>query len=225
MSENQGRSNVSTKSAWIDISYPLSEDMLYWPQDPVPPDIKSISHASEEGIITMSQMTINTHHGTHIDAPRHFYPDGRCIDEMPLDAVMGPVRVVEIRDTELIKPDELVVHDIRPDERILFKTVNSSYYKLGKFVEDFVHLSIEAAHFLKDKKVSVVGIDYLAIGSFRDRPRLLEVHRILLGSGIWIIEALDLSAVKAGQYEIIWLPIKVKQGDAGQARAILRPLK
>ena len=197
MAENKGRSMGSTKSAWIDISYPLSEDMLYWPQDPVPPDIKSISHASEEGIITMSQMTINTHHGTHIDAPRHFYPDGRCIDEMPLDAVMGPVRVVEIRDTELIKPDELVVHDIRPDERILFKTVNSSYYKLGKFVEDFVHLSIEAAHFLKDKKVSVVGIDYLAIGSFRDRPRLLEVHRILLGSGIWIIEALDLSAVKA----------------------------
>ena len=69
----------------------------------------------------MSQMTINTHHGTHIDAPRHFYPDGRCIDEMPLDAIMGPVRVVEIRDTELIKPDELVVHDIRPDERIRFK--------------------------------------------------------------------------------------------------------
>ena len=105
------------------------------------------------------------------------------------------------------------------------KTVNSSYYKLGKFVEDFVHLSIEAAHFLKDKKVSVVGRDYLAIGSFRDRPRLLEVHRILLGSGIWMIEALDLSAVKTGQYEIICLPIKVKQGDAGQARAILRPLK
>ena len=127
MAENKGRSRVSIKSAWIDISYPLSEDMLYWPQDPVPPDIKSISHASEEGIITMSQMTINTHHGTHIDAPRHFYPDGRCIDEMPLDAVMGPVRVVEIRDTELIKPEELVVHDIRPDERILFKTVNSSY--------------------------------------------------------------------------------------------------
>jgi arylformamidase len=215
----------SKKSAWIDISYPLSEDMLFWPQDPVPPDIKSIRHESEEGIITMSQMTINTHHSTHMDAPRHFYPDGKCIDEMPLDTVMGSVRVIEIKDTKLIKPEELVVHNIRPGERILFKTINSSYYKLNKFVEDFVHLSIEGAQFLKNKKVSVVGIDYLAIGSFRDRSQLLEVHRILLGSGIWIIEALDLSAVKAGRYEIICLPIKIKQGDAGQARAILRPLK
>jgi arylformamidase len=54
---------------------------------------------------------------------------------------------------------------------------------------------------------------------------MIEVHRILLGSGIWIIEALDLSAVKAGRYEMICLPIKIKQGDASQARAILRPLK
>jgi arylformamidase len=225
MAEKKGSSMGSKKSAWIDISYPLSEDMLFWPQDPVPPDIKSIGHTTEEGIITMSQMTINTHHSTHIDAPRHFYPDAISIDEMPLETVMGPLRVIEIKDTKLIKPEELVAHDIRPGERILFKTVNSSYYKLGKFVEDFVHLSIEAAHFLKDKKVSVVGIDYLAIGSFRERPQMIEVHRILLGSGIWIIEALDLSAVKAGRYEIICLPIKIKQGDAAQARAILRPLK
>ena len=225
MATNKSRTRVSAKSAWIDISYPLSENMLYWPQDPVPPDVKSINHATEEDTITMSQMTINTHHGTHIDSPRHFFPNGRSIDEMPLDAVMGPARVIEIKDTELIKPEELVTHHIRSGERILFKTVNSSYYKLGKFVEDFVHLSIEAAYFLKDKKVSVVGIDYLAIGSFRDRPSLLKVHRILLGNGIWIIEALDLSEIKTGRYEIICLPIKIKQGDAGQVRAILRPLK
>jgi arylformamidase len=212
-----------TESEWIDISYPLCEDILHWPQDPVPPDIKSHSTTSEEGTITMTQMTINTHHGTHIDAPRHFYPDGTSIDEMPLNTIMGPVRVIEIKDTKLIKPEELATHNIQPGERILFKTVNSSYYKRGKFVEDFVHITNEAAEFLKDKKVSVVGIDYLAVGSFRDRDSLIQVHRTLLGNGIWIIEALDLSAVAPGNYEIICLPVKIKQGDATQARAILRP--
>lgn len=212
------------ESKWIDISYPLSEDMIYWPQDPVPPDVKTGTHSTEEGTITMSQMTINTHHGTHVDAPRHFCPDGTTIDEMPLGAIMGPVRVIEIKDTELIKPEELAAHDIQPGERVLFKTVNSSYYKLGKFVEDFVHISNEAANFLKDKKVSVVGIDYLAVGSFKDRASLIEVHQTLLGNGIWIVEALDLSGVEPGSYEIICLPIRIKQGDAGQARAILRPL-
>lgn len=212
------------ESKWIDISYPLSEDMIYWPQDPVPPDVKTNTQTSEEGTLTMSQMTINSHHGTHVDAPRHFNPDGTSIDEMPLGAIMGPARVIEIKDTESIKPEELAAHDIQPGERILFKTVNSSYYKLGKFVEDFVHISNEAAHFLKDKKISVVGIDYLGVGSFKDRANLIEVHQTFLGNGIWIVEALDLSGVEPGAYEIICLPIRIKQGDAGQARAVLRPL-
>ena len=109
-------------------------------------------------------------------------------------------------------------------ERILFKTVNSSYYRLGKFVEDFVHLRSEAANFLKEKRISVVGIDYLAVGSFKDRLELIKVHMILLSSGIWIIEALDLSNVTEGRYEIICLPVRIAQGDAGQARAIVRPI-
>jgi len=212
------------ESKWIDISYPLSEEIIYWPQDPVPPDIKTNTFTSEEVTITMSQMTINTHHGTHVDAPRHFYPDGTSIDEMPLTAIMGPARVIEIKDTNLINPEELEGHNIRAGERVLFKTINSSYYKQGKFVEDFVHITKESAQFIADKNISVVGIDYLAVGSFRDRSSLIKVHQILLGNGIWIVEALDLSGVKPGDYEIICLPIKIKQGDAGQARAIIRPL-
>jgi arylformamidase len=156
--------------------------------------------------------------------PRHFLRDGIYIDEMSLDAIMGPARVIEIKDTVSIKPKELAAHNIQPGERILFKTINSSYYKKGKFVEDFVYISNEAAHLLRDKKVSVVGIDYFAIGSFKDMENLIEVHKALVGSGIWVIETIDLSAVKAGQYEIICLPIRVKEGDAAPARAILRPL-
>ena len=212
------------ESKWIDISYPLSKDMVYWPHDPVPPNVDFIFSPTEERPVSMIQMNINTHHGTHIDAPRHFNPSGTSIDEMPLDAIIGPVRVLEIKDTESIKPEELKAHNIQAGERILFKTVNSSYYKLGKFVEDFVYISNEGAQFLLDKKVSVVGLDYLAIGSFKDMENLVKVHNTLLGNGIWVIEALDLSAVKAGRYEIICLPIRIKQGDAGQARAIIRPL-
>jgi arylformamidase len=224
MAEDKLRDAASRISAWTDISYPLSEDILFWPQDPVPPNIKLSKFTSDQGVITMSQMTINSHHGTHVDSPRHFYPEGTSIDEMPLDTIMGPVRIIGIKATDLIEPEELALHDLQPGERILFKTVNSTYYKRPKFVEDFVHLSCDGARFLVEKQVSVVGIDYLAIGSFRERPKLIEVHQILLGSGIWIIEALDLSAVKAGLYEIICLPIMIRQGDAAQARAIVRPL-
>lgn len=215
---------MARETGWIDISYPLSKNMLYWPHDPVPPKVETNSYTVEGGTVTMIQMTINTHHGTHIDAPRHFVPEGKSIDEMPLDAIMGPARVIEIKDTVSIKPSELEAHNIQPGERILFKTINSSYYQKGKFVEDFVYISTEAAHYLRDKKVSVVGIDYLAIGSFKDRDNLVEVHKALVGNGIWVIEGLDLSGVKPGRYEIICLPIRIEKGDAAQARAILRAL-
>ena len=213
-------------SNWIDISYPLSENMHFWPQDPIPPDIKNNHSETEFGTISMTQMTINTHHGTHIDAPRHFFADGTTIDKMPIDAIMGPARVIQLKDTESVKAEELKRHDIQIGERILLKTVNSisSYYQQSRFVEDFVYISDDAAQFLVDKKISVIGIDYLAVGSFKDRGCLINVHRSLLGNGIWIIEALDLSGVEPGEYEIICLPIRVHQGDAGQARAIIRPL-
>ncbi|MBA7678429.1 Kynurenine formamidase [subsurface metagenome] len=203
---------------------PLRKDMVHWPTDPVPPDVDFMHHQDNDKQITTSQMTINSHHGTHIDAPRHFNPIGTSIDEMPLDTIMGPVRVIGIKDTGSIKPEELEPYDIQPGERILFKTKNSSFYKLNKFVEDFVYISTEAARFLFDKKVSVIGIDYYAIGSYKDRENLVEVHEVLVGNGIWAIEELNLSGVEPGNYEIICLPIKIEHGDAGPCRAILRKL-
>jgi arylformamidase len=214
----------AAKSGWIDISYPVSRDMVHWPLSPIEPHIDLVYHPSKGHEVTMFQLNINVHNGTHIDAPRHFYPDGTTIDDMPLDAIMGQARIIEIKDAESIKPEELADHNIQPGERILFKTKNSSLYKLGKFIEDYVFLSTEGAHFLRDTKISVVGLDYLAIGSYKDKENLFEVHKTLLGAGIWIIEVLDLSAVKAGRYELICLPVRVEQGDAGPARAIVRPV-
>ncbi len=226
MAEKMGSSPSAAKSGWIDISYPLSRDMLYWPGDPITPHIDWLYHPDKgQGRpITMAQLNINVHNGTHIDAPRHFYPDGTSIDEMPLDAIIGPARIIEIKDKGSVKPEELEAYNIQPGERILFKTINSSYYKLDKFVEDYVHVSTEAAHFLRDKKISVVGLDYFAIGSYLDPQNLLEVHKTFLDNGIWILETIDLSDVKAGNYEIICLPIRLTQGDAAPARAIVRPL-
>jgi arylformamidase len=223
-SDVSSKGSSAPKSEWIDISYPLSSDMLHWPEDPLPPRVDWLYHPDKGHRVQMAQININVHDGTHIDTPRHYYRDGTSIDKMPLDAIIGPARVIEIKDTVSIEPEELEPYNIQAGERILFKTINSSYYKKGKFVEDYVYVSTEAARFLKDKKVSVVGIDYFAIGPFKDRKQLTEVHKVLLDNGIWIIETIDLSAVKAGQYEIICLPARVKDGDSAPTRAILRPL-
>jgi arylformamidase len=86
-----------------------------------------------------------------------------------------------------------------------------------------VYLSLEGARFLVDKKISVVGIDYISIGG-GGMEDIDKTHLILLDKGIYIIEDLDLSPVKAGRYEMICLPLRIEGGDASPVRAIMRPL-
>jgi len=217
--------NAPNQSEWSDISYPISQDMVHWPTSPIYPHIEAVKEPSKEDKVTMFQININVHNGTHVDAPRHFIADGITIDNMPLDAMMGKARVIEVQDDESIKPGELAAYNIQPGERILFKTRNSSLYELRRFVEDYVYISNEAAYFLKDKKVSMVGIDYLAVGSIKDMENLFEVHRTLLGSGIWIIEGINLSGIRAGQFELICLPLRISSADASPARALVKPIK
>lgn len=230
MSADKTKGVGAPKSEWIDISYPLSDDMVHLPTDPLPPHIDWMLDYDEKGSwAAQISLIINTRHGTHIDTPRRFsekdIPDNRTsIDQMPLDAIIGPARVIEIKNPVSIEPEDLEPYNIQAGERILFKTINSSYYKRRKFVENYVYVSTRAASFLKDKKVSVVGLDYLDIGGpFKDTESLRKVHITLLSNGIWILEAIDLSGVEAGQYEIFCLPLRIMDGDAGLARAVLRP--
>ncbi len=125
---------------------------------------------------------------------------------------------------ESIKPEELARNRIRRGERVLFKTRNSlRVWQTDTFIEDFVFISDEAARFLVERSVRVVGVDYLSVGSFKHGGSY--VHKTLLGGGIWIIEGLDLSRVKPGKYDLICLPLKLDQGDGAPARAILRAVR
>lgn len=208
---------------WIDISVPLRDGMVHWPGDP-PISIKRVKDMEQGDTVNLSMIAMGAHSGTHIDAPLHFIQQGEGVDEMPLDATVGRARVIEIRDPESIKPEELLRHHIRRGERILFKTRNSSSaWQTNVFVEDFVFISDEAASFLVERGVRIVGVDYLSVGSFKRGGS--HVHKILLRAGIWIIEGLDLSQVSHGNYELICLPLKLKQGDGAPARAILRRIQ
>ncbi len=208
------------ETQWIDISVSLRDAMVHWPGDP-PISIRRVQDMEQGDTANLSMVSMGAHSGTHIDAPIHFIQQGAGVDKMPLDATIGRARVIEIRDSESIKPEELLRHHIRRGERILFKTRNSSYvWRSDEFVEDFVFISDEAASFLAERRVRIVGVDYLSVGSFKRGGS--HVHKILLGADIWIIEGLDLSRVSPGKYELICLPLKLEQGDGAPARAILR---
>src|SRR6266566_5520117 len=213
--------------SWIDISVPVRNGMVHWPGDPVF-HIERATDQEKGDVATVSRMSLGVHTGTHMDAPLHFIRNARSIDEMALDATVGPARVIPILDEKPpdrkpIQRDHLIEYAIAPGERILLKTSNSDRcWASDVFDEDFVFISQDAARYLASCNPRCIGVDYLSVGGFRQDG--LETHQALLEAGIWIIEGLNLSGVEPGEYELVCLPLKLMGSEGAPARAILRSL-
>src|SRR3972149_6592175 len=150
-------------SSWIDISIPFRNKMVCWPTDPVP-RVERIKDRDKGDSVTLTEMQWIDHVGTHIDAPLHFIAGGKTIDQMPLNATIGRARVIEIKNPKAITVKELIPHNIRRGERILFKTRNSARcYKTDEFIEDFVYFLEEVAQHLVDRGGRAVGLHDISI--------------------------------------------------------------
>jgi arylformamidase len=203
-----------------DISIPLKDGMVSWPGDEAP-SIKQVTFMDKGDICNVTKLHMSAHTATHMDAPRHFINDGVGIEQTPVDALIGPARVVEIADAVAIRRAELEALQPKRGERLIFKTRNSrEAWGKPEFDKDFVYIADEGARYLVECGVRTVGVDYLSIGGFYHDT--VETHVTILGAGIAVIEGLDLSAVEAGEYELICLPLKIAGADGAPARAVLR---
>jgi arylformamidase len=208
-------------SHWIDISLPLHDGMVHWPGD-APFERRKTLALADGDACNLSEIRCSAHTGTHMDAPLHFIEQGATIDSLPLDATVGPARVIEIRDPRLIRIDELERHHPSQGDRLLFKTANSRLWRTNEFQSDYVHIPPETARYLVGIGVRTVGVDYLSVGHGEGGDA--ETHRILLAAGVWIIEGINLEQVTHGNYELICLPLKILGGDGAPARALLRSI-
>ncbi len=203
---------------FIDISMPIYNGMLSWPTDPKV-DVRAFKDQSTGKASNVSTLNIGTHTGTHIDPPVHFISGGKTLDDISLDILIGPARVLELNVEKKIGAEDLKKHDLSGIKRVLFKTNNSHLYKLEEFTRDFIYLAKDGAEYLIEQGVGLIGIDYLSIDEYgnKDAP----AHHILLGGDVTIIEGINLSQVSAGEYELICLPLRVSEGNGGPARAVL----
>ena len=193
--------------------------MVHYPGDPGVA-LRHAKHLDRGDVATVSQLELGVHTGTHVDAPVHFLRETPGIDELALDDMIGPARVIDLPDTEIITAQDLASAEIARGERILLRTRNSVHcWTRDTFVEDYAHLDTSAARLLADRRVRMLGIDYLSIGRGEEGP---EVHRILLSVGVVLVEGLDLSRVTAGHYDVVCMPIKILGGDGAPARVALR---
>ncbi|HYG68122.1 MAG TPA: cyclase family protein [Anaeromyxobacteraceae bacterium] len=207
---------------WLDVSVPLHAGLPVWPGDP--PLVVSRERSLDRGdSANVTRLELGAHTGTHVDAPVHFVAAGASVDRMPLDATVGPARVIAIPAAPAIRRDVLERAAIREGERILLRTANSDRAWFREpFRRDFVALALDAAELLAERRVRCVGVDYLSVGPFADEPGNARTHRVLLEAGVWIVEGLELSAIKPGDWELVCLPLRVEGADGAPARALLR---
>ncbi len=193
---------------YIDISRVLSPAVVTYPGDVVPRVEKR-----DAGEYLITDLSLGSHSGTHIDAPDHFLRDGRTVDRLPLELLIGPCRVIETQATGI--GPEVFEGRLQGVTRVLFKTWFS---RRTRYVAPFPAVTPEGARRLAAAGVRVVGTDAPSIEAEGSDG---TVHRTLLAEGGAVIELLDLSNVPQGDYRLIALPLRLRDGDGAPARVVL----
>jgi arylformamidase len=201
-----------------DVTVPLTPSLPAYPGDPRF-EIEVQPHEGAAPYV-VSRLTLSSHTGTHVDAPTHFHGDRPSVDQLPVEILLGKARVVELTARERIERADLETEDLRDDLRVLLKTRMSGQLLKSAFQEDHVYLSREAALYLAQAGIKLVGFDYLSIDRYgaTDFP----AHRALLDAGVVLVEGLDLSEVPPGEYDFFCLPLRLVGGDGAPARVVLR---
>ncbi|MBR3843796.1 MAG: cyclase family protein [Christensenellaceae bacterium] len=151
-----------------------------------------------------SELTINMHVGTHIDAPLHFINDGRNIAEMPLECFYGECLLISA--PKCVTKEFLEENLPKDTKRLLLKTGGKGY------------LEKEAAEYLAQTELLTIGIDAISVGTLQTE---MAVHVPLLKKGIVIIEAMKLDHIPDGKYILSAMPLKVDGAEASPVRAVL----
>ena len=196
-----------------DVTRTITSGMDVYPGDP---DVRIASFADvkEGDPYTVSALAMGSHAGTHVDAPRHLFPDGIGVDRISPDYLIGPAAVIDVGDGISIGREHLVA-SMPPEgcDRLLLKIRSEGRHGAHGF------LTPEAARWLVGKELRLLGIDGPSVDAEEDRS--LPVHRILLEAGVVIVEGLDLRQVPAGAYTLVCMPLKLKDCDGAPARVML----
>ncbi|MDY6911761.1 MAG: cyclase family protein [Chloroflexota bacterium] len=210
-----------TEKKIYDITLTIHPEMLIWPGDALV-TVDAVKSIAQGASSNLSLLHIGTHTGTHIDAPRHFIDGAAGVDSLPPEILIGPARLFQLPDVGQIDREVLEKLDLAGTTRILFGTRNSALLTQDVHTPDYVSMTEDGARYLVDAGIELVGIDYLSVEAYRSPGH--ATHRTLLEAGVVIIEGVYLQGIPSGDYELLCLPLKLKDADGSPSRVLLREL-
>jgi arylformamidase len=203
-----------------DLTLPLGPNTPLYPGDPAPA-LERVSDLARGDALTASELRLNLHVGTHVDAPGHFLAGGALVADLPLERFCGPARVLDLRGRKRIEPADLAAQAPPRAQHLLLRTDNAPLLR-GPFTPSYAHLSREAAEYLAGLEPLSVGIDYYSVDP-PDAPEGFPAHLALARAGVPVFVCLDLGAVEPGAYRFTALPLPLCAAEASPVRAVLFP--
>ena len=189
----------------IDISQEVLSCKVY-EGDPTPKANKIID-MEDGGVYNLSALYLCAHNGTHVDAPLHFFQDGKSIDEMALEHFVGECYVSEHNGDVTATEACAILEKARKfdaQRRILIKG-NAT-------------VTEEAARIFADAEILLLGNESQSVGPI-DSP--MAVHKILLSKDIVLLEGVVLDKAREGRYILNCAPLHIKGFEGAPCRAIL----
>jgi predicted dehydrogenase/kynurenine formamidase len=171
-------------------------------------------------------ITLYSHAGTHMDAPRHFLPAGPTLDQQDLAVCCGRARVVNLapaapRQLLTVEDVERSLGAVYPGDRLLLRT--DWYQRLGtdEYREALPRISAALARWLVERQVALIGVEPPSVADVNDLAELTEVHQTLFRGGVVIVEGLAyLDRLTQPEVEFFALPLNILGGDGCPVRAI-----
>ena len=204
-----------------DLSHKLSNQTPVYPGT-MPPSFKPAASLEKEGY-KETRIDINSHLGTHIDAPFHMLEKGKSLDELPVESFMGKALIIRVPE-ETTTIEKSLLEDsgdlIKDTEFVLFNTGWSKYWGSDKYFRDFPVLSASAVDYLLSFNLKGVGFDTISADTVESQE--YELHKVIMNRDLIIIENLlfpeNLDRVKG---YFFCLPLPFQKADGSPVRAII----
>ena len=191
--------------------YDISQEVFgcqVYPDDPLP-EKKILKSMNKGEVYNLTAFNMCAHNGTHIDAPFHFIKDGKTVDEICLEAVVGMAYVAE--HNGIVTADDA--------EKILEKAKKQNIDSAKRIlIKGDVEVSLEAAKVFTSSNILLLGNEPQAIGP-QNAP--MAVHLELLGAGVILLEGIRLSKVPEGVYLLNAAPLNLSGADGSPCRAVV----
>ena len=203
---------------YVDLSLPISNAMRGV-------EISTAKRLEVEGW-NATQLALYSHAGTHMDAPRHFLPDGATLDQQDLSVCCGMARVVHlapVQPRQLLTIDDISnsIGEVHAGDRLLLRTDWHKRFGTSEYRDELPRISIELAHWLVEKQVALLGVEPPSVADVNNPAELTEVHQVLFRGGVLIVEGLaNLDQLTQSEVEFIALPLRILGGDGCPVRAI-----